>query len=273
MFSPVNAYQEAYPGALVSFKFRVAAPQPLTSFGIRFKLPGETEFKALPQYPDQTGNANNFSEFNMFEYALPPSATDLDADVQVKFVAATAAKEYEQTYTVRLKKSGLQNFKLYSEEAATLFNFPALDLADVQGVQQEAAVATKDLMGISVTRTFPLEGVSFKVLHGFHSGNDTRFKLVNAANYNGDVANYATIYSGIAADKELTGASTILSNPLEGIGALAVNQFYIAKVMRNSTAQYVGLSIKRAPAITSTNAGGTTSVNLANEFLQLEIKK
>lgn len=273
VFSPATPYQEALPGTVVGFKFRVAAPAALTSFGVRFKLPGATDFIALPQYPDQKTNANDYTAFSNFEYALPPSATEINADVQIKFVAATASRNYEKDYTVKMKKSGLQILKLYSTPAATLFNFSAIDLVAGTGVLKDAAADTKDLIGVTEAKKFPLEDVTFNVLKGWESANGARFKVVTAANYAAAPSTYGTIYNGIAATSELKGVSTLVYGPIEGIGLLAVGQFYIAKVMRNGTPQYIGLSVKRAPATTTSTAGSITSLDLANEYLQLEIKK
>src|SRR5690606_3831234 len=107
IFSPLSQYQEAYPGQIVTFKFRAGAPEPVTGFKLRFKLPGSEEYVALPQYPDLTQDAHTFAGFQTFEYSMPPSATDIDAEVRIRFTATTASKDYEEEYVIRMLSNGM----------------------------------------------------------------------------------------------------------------------------------------------------------------------
>lgn len=273
IFSPKTDHQEAYPGQIVTFKFRAGASQAITGFNLRFKLPGTQEYVALPAYPDLTQNANDFAAFQTFEYPLPPSATDVDTEMRFRFSATTAGKSYEQDYVVKMLSHGWQIFKLYSPDATSYFNFAALDLVNSSGVTADAPALTKDLAGITAETNFPLQEVSFNVLKGWVSLNDTRFKLVTTANYALEPTEYGAIYDAIAPELELSGVTTNVGDVAPGTGILAGNQCYIAKVNREGEIHYVGMQVKRAPSTTINSGGITPTLDLTNEYIQLEIKK
>ena len=273
IFSPKADHQEAYPGQIITFKFRAGASEAITGFNIRFKLPGTQDYVALPAYPDLTQHANDFAAFQTFEYSLPPSATELDTEMRFRFSATTAGKSYEQDYVVKILGQGWQNLKLYSPAATSYFNFAALDLLNNIGVTAEAPALTKDLAAITGETNFPLQEVTFDVLKGWVSLNDTRFKLVTAANYALEPSEYGAIYDAIAPELELSGVTTDVGEVVPGTGILAGNQCYIAKVNRNGETHYVGILVKRAPSTTINSGGNTPTLDLTNEYLQLEIKK
>jgi hypothetical protein len=271
-FSPMTPYQEVYPGQIVTFKFMVKAPEPVTSFGIRFKLPGSPDYVALPEYPDITTTAEIYtSGFRNFEYSLPASGVPANAEYKFKFVAATASKAYEKEYTVKMLGTGLQQVRIYNPEALTFFTHSALDLVAGKGVS--ASSANQDLVALAPTITYPLRGLSFQALTGWTSGNGTKFKEITAAEYNTLLPGaYATRYNAIT--NEYTGASTIVSaSANNGYALLALNKAYIAKVARGSGFVYVALTVKKAPLITFNTKGATPTVDLENEYLDLEIKK
>jgi hypothetical protein len=60
ILSPTSDYQEAYPGALINFDYKVKSTEPVTSFKVQFMLPGATVFSDLPQYPEITQDAAMF---------------------------------------------------------------------------------------------------------------------------------------------------------------------------------------------------------------------
>jgi hypothetical protein len=273
VFSPVTAYQESLPGQVVSFKMRVKAPQPLTGFSIRFRLPGTTDFVALPEYPDVTTNANTvFSRFTTFEYSLPPVATATDTDMKFKFIATTAAATYEKEYTVRMLGAGLQQVRLYNPVAASFSTFSAIDLLQSRGVPADAPSSTKDLTAFTI-QSSSIDNGNFTLLSGWQSDNGTKFKLITDANYASSPTQYASIYAGIAAVNEISGTANNLAAILAGKGPLTVSKPYIAKVNRNGVFSYVAFLVKKLPNNTVTEVNGVSTLDLTNEYIQLEIKK
>lgn len=273
IFSPLAQYQEAYPGQIITFKFRAATTEPITGFHLRFKLPGSETYVALPEYPDVQQDAGAFAGFQSFEYSLPPSATDTDAEIRIKFTATTASRSYEEEYVVKMLSHGLQNIKVYSPEAATYFNFSALDLVNGNGVTGDAPATSQDLVGVTTESYFPLQDATFSVLNGWTSGNSTRFKLTTAAKYSQEPSTYEATYTAIAPAQELTGAMMTGSQPGSGIGILSPNQYYIAKAERDGATHYIGLAVKRVAAPVINMVSNAPVLDLANEYIQLEIKK
>ena len=73
---------------------------------------------------------------------------------------------------------------------------------------------------------------------------------------------------------EYTGASTIVpASSNNGYAQLALNRYYLARVPRDNGFVYVALAVKKAPSVTFNTVGATPSVNLATEYLDIEIKK
>lgn len=274
VFNPVTPYQEALPGQVISFKMRVKAPEPLTGFSIRLKLPGATDYVALPEYPDVTTNANElFTPFTNFEYSLPPAVAATDAEVKFKFIATTASKTYEKEYTVRIVGKGLQQVRLYNTTVTSLFTFGSIDLLTGKGVRADAPATTKDLTA-SLAQLTTLDGNVFTGIYGWDGGNGTKFKEVTEANYKAAPTQYATIYNGIAAANELTGVSTLIPVIRDGKGPLIMTKpWYIAKVNRNGVFSYVALLVKRIPAGTVIEVNGTSTLDKDNQYIQLEITK
>jgi len=270
-FNPVKAYQEALPGAIVSFKVRVKADTPVTQFGIRFKFPGSADYIALPAYADLSEPSEFTPAFGVFEFALPPSATAVSADMKFRFSAASATEAYEKEYTVRLVGTGERRARLYSPAAAAYFKFSALDLLGSTGVPATLPMATQDLVASTATVINNLTNQRFTVLTGFSSGNGTKFKLATLAQYNAP-AQYVTAYNAISAANEFSGVSTLGPVPATGTGNLVAGTYYIAKINRGGSFSYAGISLKKIPSVTS---GSTTasSIDLANEYLEAEIKK
>lgn len=274
IFSPLTAYQEAYPGSLLSFKFRIASPQPVTGFSLRVKLPDAADFVALPQYPDLDATAAAaFTGFTNFEYAVPGYETPVDKQIQFKFIATTAARTYEEVYTVRLVNKGLQNIKLYGTESANYFYFPAIDLAQGAGVTATSESFTKDLVPVLVTARDNISGVTFKLIEGFTSANGAKFKPITAAAYNAAPSTYAAAYNAVPAASEYTALSGLITTASGGRGPLVLNNYYMAKISRNNVFSYVAMQAKRVPASNVNVVGAITTFDVTADYVQLEIKK
>ncbi len=246
IFSPIKPYQEAKPGTIINFKVRVRAPEPVTSFGVRFMFPNTTEYVSLPQYPDLTQTAEFTGQNGLFEYALPASAVAINADMKFKFIATTASKSYESEYTVRLKTTGAQNVRLYGPTNYSYTRFGALDLLNIAGVPQSAPVLTMDLT--SLILSFPYLNRNYDLIVGFSSANGTKFKLVAAADYNLAPAQYAAKYAATAATSEFNSVSVVSAVGSLTQGLLTASTYYIAKVNRNGVFSYVGIAVKKIPA-------------------------
>jgi hypothetical protein len=270
-FNPLKAYQEALPGAIVTFKVRLRSDAPATKFGVRFKFPGSTDYVAVPAYPDLSQPSEFTSGFGIFEYALPPAAAAVAAEIRFKFSASTASQNYEKEYTVRMVGIGERRARLYSPAAASYFKFSALDLLGSTGVPATLPAATQDVVASTATVINNLTNERFTVLTGFSSRNGTKFKLATLAQYNA-VAQYATAYNAIAAANEFTGVSTLGAVPASGTGNLVAGTYYIAKINRGGSFSYAGISLKKIPSVTSASTT-LNSIDLANEFLEAEIKK
>lgn len=270
VFSPITPYQELLPGNVVTFKFKTNIAEPVTSFGIRFLFPGATDYVALPEYPDLTSPSPALiSQFQTFEYALPGSATAANATMQFKFTAATATASYSNVYTVKMLSIGLQRARLWSVAASTNFRFSTIDLLRTVAVPATLSTPlTQDMIPVTNKVQYAITGQSYDAISGFTSGNGTKYKLTTAANYALAPTTYAATYAAIAAANELSAVTTFqAANPL------IANQYYIAKVNRNGVFSYVGMLIKKSPSTTSVTVGTLTTIDLTQEYIELELKK
>ena len=271
IFNPVKPYQEALPGSIITFKIRVKAPEPVTSFGIRFLLPGATEFVSLPQYPDVSETSGYTKDYVDFEYTLPPSSVAINADVKFKFIATTASKTYDAEYTVKMKSSGAQQARLYGPANYSYYRFGAMDLINLYGVRQDAAATTKDI--IAYTINFPYEGVQYPLIVGFTSGNGTKFKAAVVADFNLAPSAYAARYAAINNTLEYSSA-TVASVTGPGTVLIAPNQYYLAKINRGGVFSYAAIWVKKIPAAVLTVTEGQTPVQQpGSETLEMEIRK
>jgi hypothetical protein len=269
ILNPVRHYQESYPGQIVSFKVKVntASGDPLTTFQMRFKMPGATDFVALPEYPDVTQNAQAlFGAYQTFEYAVPGSAVVANTSIMIKFIAKTAIQSYEGVDTVKILNIGLQRARLWSPALTTYFKLSTIDLPRAVAVPASIVPYNPDMIPVTTILKNPVNGQTSVGLIGWTSGNGTKFKPATAANYNGAVSQYATIYAGIAAANELSSVTTL------GTPTLAANLYYIAKVNRNNVFSYVGILVKKSPTITALALSSTISVDPLQEYLEIEIK-
>jgi hypothetical protein len=270
VFSPVKPYQEALPGAIVAFKVHVNAPLPVISVGVRFMFPGTNDYVALPQYPDMTETSLFTTGDGEFEYALPPSAVAVDADMKFKFIGVTANKTYEKEYTVRMKSIGLQAVRLY-KPSGSVFKFSAFDLLGSAGVAQSAPVLTKDLVSYITTITY--QGQDYSLTTGFYSENGTTFKFASAAQYNAAATTYLSAYNSIAAANEFTTLSVKADVLIPGVGALKPATYYIARVNRNGAFSYVGIKVIKVPVASLDTSESEPIQSPENDVVDLEIKK
>jgi hypothetical protein len=268
IFNPIKPYQESLPGQIISFKFKVASRDSVTGFGLRFLFPGATNYVALPEYPDLTNTAKAFTAaYQTFEYAIPGSATAANTNTQIKFIATTATQSYQSVYTIKMLSIGLQRARLYSTDASTYFRFNNVDLLRAVGTPTPALPLTQDMTPTFVTLKNTITNQTFNSITGWTSGNGTKFKLATAANYNLAQTQYATIYAGIAASGELSSVTTLMA-----ASPLTANQYYIAKVNRNGVFSYVGILVKKGPTTTVSVQNSTVTVDLTQEYIELEIK-
>jgi hypothetical protein len=269
--SPAATWMEAYPGSIINFKLRVRSSDPVTSFGIRFKTPYSTDFVALPEYPDLTGDeANAFSNFKTFEYALPASKDTIRAPMQIRFVATCGNTFYQKDYTVTLVSAGRQVLRLYNPQLRSFFHFSALDIVNGKGVEATAA----QMIPVTTDIDVPLTGKTFKAVVGWEGANSTTFKLITATHFNDSVHKYPSIYAAIAAASELKGVSSLLTANTAGMGALSANNaYYMMKTLQNGIEQYAALNIKKYPLVNAANIGSTTTLDTLNDYLQFEIKQ
>lgn len=270
IFNPVTAAQESYPGQIVSFRFKAgtAAADPVTGFQIRFKMPGSTDFVALPEYPDVTSNAQKiFGAYQTFEYGLPGSPIAVNTSMQIKFIATTAMHSYESIYTVKILNIGLQRARLWSPALTTYFRLGTIDLLRAVATPATVLRYNPDMIPTTTTLKNLVTGQTATALTGWTSGNGTTFKLATVANYNSAAAQYATIYAGISASAELSSVTT-----LTGTTFLAANQYYIAKVNRNNVFSYVGILVRKSPTLTALALSATNAVDPLQEYLEVEIK-
>jgi len=266
IFNPIKPYQESLPGQIVTFKFRVKSIDSITGFGIRFKFPGATDYVALPEYPDMTQTAKAFtSQYQVFEYAIPGSATAVNTTTMFKFVATTATQNYQAEYTIKMLSIGLQRARLYSAASATYFRFTNVDLLRALAVPT-AVPLVQDMIPVYAVLLNTVTNQTVNAIVGWTSGNGTKFKLTTLANYNLAQTQYATIYAGIAAANELSSV-TSLANSL-----LAANQYYIAKVNRNNVFTYVGIAVKKSPTVTAALQNTPVSFDPTQEYVEIEIK-
>jgi hypothetical protein len=275
IFSPLAAYQEAYPGQIISFKLKVRGAGPVTSFAVRIKMPDGNEFAALPAYPDLEGEAAGFiADFRSFEYPLPASTDSIDQSVQFRFMATAGSKNYQADYTVRMRAAGLKNLRLYHPQFASYFNFNALDLVQERGVAADGPPETRDLVAVTGTVTNGLLNKQFEVLEGWQSANGTVFKQVTQATYDLPAVSYPGIFDSLPAAAELSGVSSLLTVPAGSTGPLAANApYFIAKVSRGDAVHYIGLMVRKAPPVNFSNAGSLTALDSLNEYIQIEIRK
>lgn len=269
--SPATAYMEAYPGSIINFKVRVRATDRVTRFGIRFKKPGSNDFVALPEYPDLTGDeAAAFSNFKIFEYALPASKDTIRTDMQFRFEANTGTTAYQKEYTVKLVSAGRQVLRLYNPLLRSYFNFSALNVVDGKGVEAAEAQIIPNTTDIKV----PVRGDTFKAIVGWQGANGTTFKVITAANFNDSVTKYANIYKAIAAASELKGVSSLLAATTNGFGALTTNNaYYLMKTTYHGEERYAALNIKKYPPLNAGNIGGAAALDTLNDYIQFEIKQ
>lgn len=269
--SPAASKMEAYPGTIISFKLKVRSSEPVTEFGIRVRKPFTTEFVALPEYPDLTGDeARAFSEFKTFEYALPASKDTIREDMQIRFVASSGNTTYQKDYTVTLVSAGRQVLRLYNPALRSYFNFSALDIVNGKGTEPEVA----QMVPVTTDITVPITGNTFKAIVGWQGANSTTFKVITASNYNDSVHKYPTIYNAIAVASELKGVSSLLTANANGMGALNTNNaYYMMKTMQHGVEQYAALNIKKYPLVNAANIGSATTLDTLNDYLQFEIKQ
>jgi hypothetical protein len=271
IFNPTTPYQEALPGAVISFKYRVKSSEPVISFGIRFKLPGSEEFVALPEYADVKDTATEFThKFKTFEYSLPPSSVAIDTVVRFKFIAVTAHETYEKEYAVRLLSKGFKSIRLYSPVLESYTQFYALDLLKGCGVPALFPADTKDFMATTGQVIYPVDSTRYTVMKGWICANGTKFKEVTLANYNSLPSQYATIYNSIAAVNELTQVNGFTTIASAGVGLIAINKYYIVKVNRDNVYSYVGLTIKKIPSFVVGSAFST--LDLTSDYITFEFK-
>lgn len=275
VFSPATAYQEAYPGSIINFKVRVRTHETITRFGLRFQLPGSSAFVALPEYPDQEGDAAaSFSGFREVEYALPASTDTIDTSLRLQFVAATATNIFEKEFVIRLKSAGRQQLRLYNPAWSNYFRFDALDLRAGKGVDAGDQQVIQDLAATTTEIKVPVSNTSFQAIRGWEGMNGATFKVVTAASYNDSVHKYPAIYKAIAAASELNGVSSMLTATTNKIGALTTNNpYYIAKVKRDAAEYYIGIMVKKYPPVNAGNSSAATQPDSLNEYIQLEIKQ
>ncbi|WEK34875.1 MAG: hypothetical protein P0Y53_20500 [Candidatus Pseudobacter hemicellulosilyticus] len=274
-FSPATAYQEAAPGGILSFKFRIRSTETVNRFALRVQLPGTTEFVTLPAYPDLEGAAaQDFTRFQQFQYAVPASADTIDTQLRFRFTAVTGSTTYDKDYTVRVVSAGRQLLRLYNPEYTTYFNFDAVDLVAGAGLAKEDERGTQSLLADTAVLKVNVTGDRLGILTGWKAAAGTTFKQATATQFNDLVEKYPAIYAGINAANELTRVTTLLSKTTAGVGLLSTaNPYYIAKVVRTDSTYYFGLTVKKFPAVTLTTVGATTTVDSLNEYLQLEIKR
>lgn len=269
--SPAATYMEAYPGTIINFKLRVRSTVPVTSFGIRFKMPFTPDFVALPEYPDLTGeDALAFNSFKTFEYALPASKDTIREDMQIRFVATCGNTFYQKDYTVKLVSAGRQVLRLYNPTLRSYFNFSALDIVNGKGVEPDNA----QLVPVTTDITVPLTGKSFKAIVGWQGANSTSFKVITATSFNDSVHKYPAIYNAIAVASELKGVSSLLTANANGIGVLNTNNaYYMMKTTQDGEDRYAALNIKKYPIVNAGNIGSATTLDTLNDYLQFEIKQ
>lgn len=271
LFSPVKPYQEALPGAIINFQVAVRVPAVVTSLGIRFLYPGTSSYIELPQYPDRNVSAGLTKAYQDFEFALPPATTAINNELKIKFIASTAERTYEANYTVRMKTTGLQALRLYNPSAATYYKFPGLNLLNSSGVPVQAPALTKDL--IAETINIAYGGNDYPVIAGFKSGNDTRFRLATAAQYNA-APPYQNAYNSIAVANEFSILTVSPPAPLPaGTGVLSSGSYYIARVNRNGVFNYVAIRITKIPSATLSTSGPVPVQLPGNDVLDIEIKR
>lgn len=269
-FSPVKPYQEALPGSIISFQVRVKSPDPVTSFGVRFKFPGSNDFVSLPQYPDVTETSEFTSGKGEFEYALPPSAIAIDADMKFKFIGTTANKTYEAEYTVKMKSSGLQAVRLY-RPSNSIFKFSAFDLLNTAGVLESGPDLIKDIDTYIIYQSY--RGQDYPLTAGFSSANGTLFKLADAGKYNANPSTYAAAYNSIISTNEFSTLSVEADLLGPGMGLLKPNTYYIAKVNRANVFSYVGIRVVNIPTANLITSTPIPMQSPDNDKVDLEIKK
>lgn len=274
-FSPATPYQEAAPGTIINFKVKVRTAQPVNRFALRFQLPGSNDFVLLPEYPDLEGEeAAAFNSFGTMEFALPASMDTINTELRIKVQAATAAANYEKEYTIRLKSAGRQQLRLYNPSLTDFVRFDALDLRAGKGIPAGNAALYKDLVATTHQIEVPLTNSSFPVIKGWEGVNGTTFKQVTAANFNDSAHKYVNIYKAINVASELNGLSSMLTVAADKIGVLSTNnQYYIAKVKRDTLEHYIGIMIRKYPPVNTGNSNAVTKPDPLNEYIQLEIKQ
>lgn len=265
--SPIAEYKELYPGAIVSFQYKINSPELIRSFQVQFKFPDDADFKVLPEYPEiAVQNPSAYTYFQDFEYTLPPSSTSINKLLLFKLIAKTANKTYEKVYTVRMMSTGLSTIRLYNPEISGYLKAQAIDLLEAKMVPANFLPATKDMIPTIWRTTITGNGDTFLSLRGWAAGNSSRFKLKTKADFDKDPSTYASTYS---TGTELTGAE--LGSTVTSIAALAVNTYYIAKVVRSSGTSYVGVYVKAIPS-SGYNVPKKTQ-DFSKEFLEIQIKK
>lgn len=265
--SPVAEYKELYPGAIVSFQYKVNAPEPVSSFKVQFKFPDDADFKDLPEYPELTvQDPVSYTYFQDFEYTLPASATVIDKLVQFKLIAKTANKTYDKVYTVRMMSSGLSTLRLYNPEISGYFKAQAIDLLAGKIVPETFSADSKDMIPTTWLTTVVGNGDTFFSLRGWNAGNSTSFKLKTKADFDKAPSTYAATY---ATGAEVTGAA--LKSTISTVAALTVNSYYIARVQRSSGTTYVGVFVKAIPS--SGYIAAKEMQDFSREFLEIQIKK
>jgi len=269
IFSPTADVQEAYPGSLITFQYKLNSPEPITSFRLLFKFPDSALYSSLPEYPDVAEQSQVFSGFQTFEFALPPSATAIYSEMKFKLQAKTSTKSYERIYTVKLLNTGLQVLRLYNPLAAGYYRTQAIDLQKGTIVPAAFPADSKDLLAFTNGATAD-DGSSYQVLRGWTSGNSTRFKAKTKAIFDAARSTYAAAY---AAGAEQTGAATLGGSATMAVLNTATN-YYLARVVRPSGVSYVGLFVRKLPLSTiSGYASASGQQDLSNEYLEIQIKK
>lgn len=269
-YSPVKPYQEALPGSIITFQVRVKSPEPVTSFGVRFKFPGSNDYVSLPQYPDVTETSEFTAGNGEFEYALPPSAVVIDADMKFKFIGTTASRTYEGEYTVKMKSLGLQAVRLY-RPSNSIFKFAAFDLLNTAGVAVSGPATTKDLVTYISYQSY--RGQDYPLTTGFSSQNNTLFKLADAAKYTANPSTYAAAFNSIAVANQFTTLSVNADVLVPGMGLLRPNSYYIARVNRNNVFSYVGIRVVNVPISNLITSTPVPAQSPGNDKVDLEIKK